>query len=301
MLLTPVAIVLGLVIGFARGGSFGPWRAMPVKLFPVLVAGLVLQVAAEFIDVPARAATAVVGWLLLAIVMGANLHLGGAGVAGLGMLANAVPILLNGAVPVRPDALVTAGRVDAADLERVQVSAPWELETTSTRLGVLGDVIPLRITDDIVSFGDLLVAAGLVFLVMNTLMQWAAGRRRRGPRPAPSTSVIDLVDEPAPGLDTTPASGVGAGSFLDELEPVGAEPAVGPVTVWDDEPVSAGLPWDDTPVIETTPLPSPTATATPGGLSIDEWLGEETIDLRGDGRPAADSGVLGVRPLDTDG
>ena len=47
-----------------------------------------------------------------------NIRLAGMAVVSVGIIANLVPIVLNGATPVRPEALVEAGMVDAADIER---------------------------------------------------------------------------------------------------------------------------------------------------------------------------------------
>ncbi len=327
MLLTPIAIIIGLGIGFARGGSFGPWPAQPIRLLPVLAAGLVFQAGAEFIDVPARPAVAAVGWLLLAVAMAANLHLGGAGVMALGMVANAVPILLNGAVPVSPDALVTSGRLTEAELANATVNAPWELETSETTLGILGDTIPLRITADIVSFGDLLIAAGLIFFAMNVVMQWATGRRhlalaRRG---RTELDVIDLADGPAAPAAHTPIDltadpvPTGASSiWSDEFETAGAsdsifddpgfgdpgfsDPGFGDQgfsdpSLSDQELATTGMTdaWQaEVPVERPTP--------TTGGISVSDWLGDAddaVLDLTGEMPTAAERhGVTNLRKID---
>ena len=309
MLLTPIAIIIGLGIGFARGGSFGPWPAQPVRLLPVLVAGLVFQAGAEFIDVPARPAVAAVGWLLLAVAMAANLHLGGAGVMALGMAANAIPILLNGAVPVSPDALVTSGRITEAELATATVNPPWELETSETTLGILGDTIPLRITSDIVSFGDLLIAAGLIFFAMNVVMQWAAGRRhlaliRRG------RTQLDVIDLAVPA---TP--------FPIDLTD---DPSTATSSIWSDEfeapnPTFADATADDSLFADPTfgetgmtgswqaaqrPVESPAPASSTGGISLADWLGDTddaVLDLTTDTPTAAERhGVTNLRRIDQD-
>ncbi len=320
MLLTPIAIIIGLGIGFARGGTFGPWPAFPVRLVPVLATGLVFQAGAEFLDVPARPAVAAVGWLLLALAMAANLHLGGAGVMALGMVANAIPILLNGAVPVSPDALVTSGRLTEAELANATVNAPWELETSETTLGILGDTIPLRITADIVSFGDLLIAAGLIFFVMNVLMSWAAGRRHlalaRRQQAEPETIGLAGGDTAAPAVTaidlTQDHTGAGTSSiWSDEFETdhrdiAGASPFDDPLfadpTVGEHEFADTGMTgaWQ-----AEHPAPSSARSAdTSGGISLADWLGdtdESILDLTGDAPSAAERhGVTNLRRLDPD-
>ena len=53
-----------------------------------------------------------------------NIRLAGMAVVSVGIIANLVPLVLNGATPVRPEALVEAGMIDAADLEHVTLSGP---------------------------------------------------------------------------------------------------------------------------------------------------------------------------------
>ena len=104
-----------------------------------------------------------------------NIRLAGMAVVSVGIIANLVPIVLNGATPVRPEALVEAGMVDAADLDRVTLSGPYELSDADTSLASLGDTIPLSFAKQVVSFGDLIILVGIADVLANLLA------RRRQP------------------------------------------------------------------------------------------------------------------------
>ena len=136
---------------------------------------VISSVAVEHLDLPAP------GWIALGSLVMAlafafrNIRLAGMAVVSVGIIANLVPLVLNGATPVRPEALVEAGMVDAADLDRVTLSGPYELSDADTSLASLGDTIPLSFAKQVVSFGDLIILVGIADVLANLLA------RRRQP------------------------------------------------------------------------------------------------------------------------
>jgi hypothetical protein len=96
----------------------------------------------------------------------------GTGLVAVGLLANALVVGLNGAMPVSDAAL---GRAGVSTQDIVSGEDPrHELAGQGTRLRSVGDVIPvaLPLRPEVVSPGDVLVAAGLAQLVV-------VGMRRR--------------------------------------------------------------------------------------------------------------------------
>ena len=69
--------------------------------------------------------------------------------------------------------------IDAADLEHVTLSGPYELSDAGTSIASLGDTIPLSFAKQVVSFGDLIILVGIADVLANLLAQ-----RRRAVRPA---------------------------------------------------------------------------------------------------------------------
>lgn len=207
MLLTPLAVVLGAIVGLLRGGSLRAVLASPVRAWPVLLGGVIIQTLAEQMDVPARLTMFVIGSFLVVVGAMANVHLRGAIVSGMGVTLNLAVVVANGHVPIRLEALIGAGEVPAGTpAERVRLSGLWELETAETNLASLGDIVPLTIMTDVVSFGDLILLGGLFVLTMNLVLH----RRRAG------VDLDDLLDEPEAvdlrnviDLEETDAEGVG--------------------------------------------------------------------------------------------
>ena len=114
----------------------------------------------------------------LVVGLGANASIRGALIATFGVTMNLFVLVINGAVPIRFEALGEAGLVDAAT-QRSQITSVGhllELETADTRLGALGDTIPIGFLDSVISIGDLVTFAGVVVIVSSLV----AARRTVG-------------------------------------------------------------------------------------------------------------------------
>ena len=178
MLLTAVAIVVGAVLGLLRGGSLKAVLKSPLRGWPVLIAGMALHTMAEQWAIPARLSVLVIGSFLLVVSALLNVHLKGAVISGIGVSLNLAAVVANGHVPIRFDALVAAGEIGPdISQERVVLSGLWQLEGPETNLRQLGDIVPISALEDVVSFGDLILIAGLTVLTMNLVRD----RRRMGP------------------------------------------------------------------------------------------------------------------------
>ena len=105
----------------------------------------------------------------------ANLAVPGVGLIGVGLVLNTLVIAANGGMPVLARAADVAG-VDWAQAVR----DPLHVSGSGARLSWLGDIVPVLnpLHREVVSVGDLLVAAGVGLLVVTGLRQG-----RRLPRP----------------------------------------------------------------------------------------------------------------------
>lgn len=168
MLLPAVAIVFGACLGLLRGGKLRAVLGSPVHYWPILAAGMILHTLAEQAAIPGRLSVLVVGYFLLIVAALVNTHLKGAVVSGIGVTLNLAVLVANGYIPIRFDALVAVGEVEpGTDPALVTVSGLWRIEGTDTVLSQLGDIVPLGLFGDVVSFGDLILAGGLIVLTMN--------------------------------------------------------------------------------------------------------------------------------------
>lgn len=169
-----LAIVIGAIVGVCRGGHVAALSGVRFASLSLVVMAVISSVAVEHLDLPAP------GWIALGSLVMAlafafrNMRLAGMAVVSVGIIANLVPLVLNGATPVRPEALVEAGMVAAADLEHVTLSGPYELSDADTSLASLGDTIPLSFAKQVVSFGDIVILVGIADVLANLL-----ARRRR--------------------------------------------------------------------------------------------------------------------------
>jgi hypothetical protein len=95
-----------------------------------------------------------------------NLRVPGVALVSAGLVANAAVVAANGAMPVSIDAAYHA-RVPIATIS-TGADARHEIAGIGTRLRVLGDIVPvpLPLRPEVVSPGDVLVAAGLGELVV---------------------------------------------------------------------------------------------------------------------------------------
>lgn len=119
--------------------------------------------------------------VLLAFVA-ANAHLTGVVVIGCGLLLNLVALVVNNGMPVRGDALVAAGVAEASELDTLSFAGPRHLETSTDVLGVLGDVVPIPLAGEVVSFGDLIIVVGAADAVRELARRrrpaWSAAERQ---------------------------------------------------------------------------------------------------------------------------
>ncbi len=186
MVLTASAVLSGVLLGLIRSGSLASLLSTRVRLWGALLVGILLQFT-EFLDVPYRSVLYPVGLGLTLVGLLANVRLSGAAITALGVGLNLLVFVLNGYIPLRWEAL-TAARPNLAGSSPSEfvLTRLREFETPETALGYLGDVIPIELTGSVLSFGDLITAAGVIVLVMNMM-----GHRRR------RLSVDDFVDDTA--------------------------------------------------------------------------------------------------------
>ncbi|RMH75985.1 MAG: hypothetical protein D6683_10610, partial [Actinomyces sp.] len=205
---TLIALAVGLVAGLVRGGRLDALSGLRLRALPLLVVALVAGTVVDLVDVPRPGWWALVGLVAGLAFVVANLRLVGMTVVAVGLVVNLVPVLVEGATPVRGDALVAAGIVDAGQLDRVELRGARVLADDDTRLEILGDVIPVPALHQVLSFGDLIVLVGLADVVANAL-------RRRRPRRLPRGGAASLRAfgwyEPDPHADLAASFRAGPG------------------------------------------------------------------------------------------
>jgi hypothetical protein len=154
-------LLAGLILGLAAGGHWRNLQTLDLKLWPVLLAGVIARAIAPFLGGLALSAS-LAGLFLVAIVAAANRALPGAWLIGLGSLLNAFVTLINGGMPVDPAAIAAAGKSAPNDGLHVLLGS-------ETRLPFLADVLLVPIVNNIYSAGDVLLAIGGFWMTFRLL------------------------------------------------------------------------------------------------------------------------------------
>jgi hypothetical protein len=204
--LVVVVLAVALALGWARGGSLERLGALPLRSRRLVVGALLAQLLGSVVGGPfypvglALSAGLVVGFLAR------NRGIRGTGLVALGLLANALVVGLNGAMPVSADAAGRAG-VGVQDL-LTGADARHEPAGRGTRLRWLGDVVPvpLPLRPEVVSAGDVLVAAGLGQLVALGMVGAGATDRAGRPQGRPRRALPPLPPEAARPSPARPRS-----------------------------------------------------------------------------------------------
>lgn len=212
VVLVALALALGLAIAMlrrplgARAGRPGLRRA---ELLPV---GAGLHLVAAQIEGDLAPVVVAAALLTLLWVAAANTHLTGALVIGVGLVLNLAAVCLHQGTPVRPAALAAAGVLDAADAaadaaraeraERVELGGGRRLERPSDVAPLLGDVLAVPRAGMVLSFGDLIVLAGLVDATADVARRrrrrWSAERRQSYRDVAETRARVDQLWGTAP-------------------------------------------------------------------------------------------------------
>jgi hypothetical protein len=134
---------------------------LDLKLWPVLVAGVIARAVAPFLAGLALG-TSVAGLTLVVLVAFVNRAIPGVWLIGVGSLLNEVVILANGGMPVDPQALAASGKPPPSDGLHV-ILGP------DTRLSLLADVLLAPVVNNIYSVGDVVLAVGGFWMAFRLL------------------------------------------------------------------------------------------------------------------------------------
>ena len=201
---TVVALVAGVVIGFATGGRPSNVARRPLELVSLLALSAALQVVAELVELPETAALSMVlvSYVGLSAFAVANIRLVGMPVVLVGLLCNLTVISLNRGMPVEADAIVAAHAAERDELATIDFGAKRHIATDDDMATFLGDIIPVRPSREVLSFGDLILAFGIADVIFR-LLKPPAHRRRAG---AGTDEPIDATDAGTAFIDLTAAS-----------------------------------------------------------------------------------------------
>lgn len=175
--LVVAVLVVALVVGTLARGRVVRLARLPLRGAWLVLLAVAAQVGGAVAGGVLYPLALVASALLVAAFLVRNRTLPGVPLVALGLLLNAAVVAANGAMPVSVAAAARAGvatgpLADAAD-------GRHELAGPGTRLRPLGDVVPVRLPlrPEVVSPGDVLLAAGLGLLVLRGMRLAAPAAR----------------------------------------------------------------------------------------------------------------------------
>lgn len=169
-----VVIAVSIVIALARGGRFLNLSEIKLRWWPLLILGFGMQFAADRLPVErdwshdAAVALMILSFIPLLGLVWINRHEAGMWLAGIGIFMNFTVIALNGGMPVLPQAAELGLGIEI-DPDTFSNLSKHVLLDESTRLSFLGDVIPFRLLNTVISLGDVFLAVGLGVFVEDQL------------------------------------------------------------------------------------------------------------------------------------
>ena len=190
LLIAIVATVAGLIVGVRRGGTLSNlahvrvewWRLFFLAIGLIGLVDVAPDISLELglFDVGA-VGLVVIGLGLMIVLAVRNLHFVGVPIIALGLALNLLATVANDGFPVDRGALVAAKVETSRTVEEPSLSGVRHLRTGDDRIWWLGDAIPVRELEHVMSFGDLVIIAGLACTVEHLT-------RRKKPQHAPPLS-----------------------------------------------------------------------------------------------------------------
>lgn len=175
MRLVVPSFALAIAIGYLIGGRLANLGRIRLRLGPLAIVGLALQLVAG----PGRVLPLVALFTSFALLLGfaiLNLRTPGFPLILVGILLNLTVISLNLGMPVDGDALVASGQADTLTMLVEGGGAKHHLASPDDRLLFLGDVIPVRPLEQVVSVGDLFTYGGVAWLIVAGMRAPSADR-----------------------------------------------------------------------------------------------------------------------------
>jgi hypothetical protein len=204
MKLLLAVVVLSVCLGYLFGGRLDRLEALRPRWWGLVILGLGIQFVplpggAGGIDLVIRTAVLALSYLLLLTFGLVNVRMPGMFLVVIGLACNMTVIVVNGGMPASAQALIDSGQEDVVAYVREQGADKHHLLTDDDQLTFLADVIAVpQPIGQAVSVGDILVYAGLTWLVVATMRGWTPSARPAGSRPRRGKHRRGATREPEP-------------------------------------------------------------------------------------------------------
>lgn len=183
-------VMMGVLGGLATGGRVSALGRLRIRAWPLLGGAVTIQASLGAFSGGIRwmlavaGCAGVAGWCVLNRGRGALWW--GLAMVTLGVTANAVVMAANGGMPVSASALSSAGLPRAMNLAAGHLYKHVAMNGSS-RIGILGDAIPVHLVRAVLSPGDVLMLGGIAVVAFAATRR---GDRREAGSSACSTGQV---------------------------------------------------------------------------------------------------------------
>jgi len=204
MKLLLAVVLLSVFLGYLFGGRLDRLEALRPRWWGLVILGLGIQFiplpnGASGTDLVIRTAVLALSYSLLLTFALVNVRMPGMFLVVIGLACNMTVIVANGGMPASAQALIDSGQEDVVAYVREQGADKHHLLTDDDRLTFLADVIAVpQPIGQAVSVGDILVYAGLTWLIVATMRGWTPSARPAGSRPRRGKHRRGATQEPEP-------------------------------------------------------------------------------------------------------
>ena len=173
MLLFPIALILGVVVGLLRGGRIHSLTDLPLRRPGLAAAAVSAQAAATVVrpDVVPPWPLFAASYLAVGVWLAVNVHASAGGArrgyacVAVGYVLNMAAVLPNGGMPVSIAALRRAGGSERAFLQLPNLEKHIAAQDDAV-MALLGDVVPIPALSAVISVGDIVILVGVTMLVV---------------------------------------------------------------------------------------------------------------------------------------
>jgi len=204
MKLLLAVVLLSVCLGYLFGGRLDRLEALRPRWWGLVILGLGIQFVplpngVSGTDLVIRTAVLALSYSLLLTFALVNVRMPGMFLVVIGLACNMTVIVVNGGMPASTQALIDSGQADVVAYVREQGADKHHLLTDDDRLTFLADVIAVpQPIGQAVSVGDILVYAGLTWLIVATMRGWTPSARPAGSRPRRGKHRRGATREPEP-------------------------------------------------------------------------------------------------------
>jgi MFS family permease len=225
-----LGVALGLVLGLAAGGRIENLVYVRLRWIWLLFLAAGIRFGTEFLLTQhndaaeqLRLPLLATAYTLLLVALYVNRRLPGMAMAFVGILGNAIAIVVNGgSMVVWAPSLTAAGFSPDETFSPLHVIVPAPLDANFlAHFGFLGDIIPIPvpILQNVASIGDLFLSAGLAFFLFATVVRDPDDLRAPASPALPTATptsdrLARVLGAPPAQAATTPTTGATAASAL---------------------------------------------------------------------------------------